>query len=159
MNLKQINEELKSLTIAVQSGNVHRRLHSVKMRHNKLSQPVATLLIPNRLFLLWSKKRSLPYCEGCNSVFKHSELANLSLENGVTLADCVEERLAKKASNIAIRHKKARGLTRAKLEDGTSHLMVFENEITYTTTIATVATADNLTTLVSPSEPTMSTYN
>ena len=53
MDLKQINAELKSLTIAVQNGNFHRRLNSLSKRHDKQTQPVATLLIPNRFFLLY----------------------------------------------------------------------------------------------------------
>ena len=138
MDLKQINAELKSLTIAVQNGNFHRRLKSLSKRHDKQTQPVATLLIPNRLFLLWSKKRSLPYCEGCNSIFKHSALANLCLENGAALAEVesVEERLAKRASKVVNQHKLKRGGTRTKLEKDASHFMVFEGEIIQTTVTA-----------------------
>jgi len=95
MDLKQVNAELKSLTIAVRDSNFHRRLNSLQKR-----QSIATLLIPNRLYILWSKKRKLPYCEGYNSVFKHTALANLCLEKGATLAEVqsVEDRLTKLSS-------------------------------------------------------------
>jgi len=92
-------------------------------------QPVATLLIPNRLFL----RKSLPYCAGCNSVFKHSALANLCLKNGAVLTemDSVEKRLTRRrVSNL---HKVKRGGSRTKLEKDTSHFMAFEGEIQQTT--------------------------
>jgi len=107
MDLKQIKAELKSLTIAVRERNVHRRLHSLQERHDMPTQSVATLLIPNRLYILWSMKRKLPYCEGCNSVFKHSALANLSLEKGTALAEVqsVEDRLSKQMSKVVNKYK------------------------------------------------------
>jgi len=148
MDLEQINAELKSLTIAVENGSFHRRLSSLSKRHDKQTQPVATLLIPNRLFLLWHKKKSLPYCAGCNSVFKHSALANLCLENGAALTemDSVEKRLARRASKVVNLHKAKRGGSRTKLEKDTSHFMVFEGEIQQTTvTAAAVVDTQNST--------------
>jgi len=160
MDLKQINAELKSLTIAVRDSNVHRRLNSLQKRHDKQKQSVATLLIPNRLYILWSKKRKLPYCEGCNSVFKHSALANLCLEKGATLAEVqsVEDRLTKQMSKVVNKHKEKRGGSRTKLENSTSHFMVFEGEITQTTaTLTTVNTENSSALVMSTTTTTMNT--
>ena len=106
--------------------------------HDKQMQPVATLLIPNRIFLLWSKKRNLPYCEGCNSVFNTLVLANLCLENGAAFAEVesVEEWLTKRVCKVVSQHKLKRGRSRTKLEKDTSHFMVFEGKIIQTTVTA-----------------------
>jgi len=76
----------------------------------------------------------LPYCEGCNSDFKHSALANLILEKGTALAEVqsVEDRLSKQMSKVVNKYKQKRGGSRSKLENSTSHPMVFEGEITQT---------------------------
>jgi len=96
---------------------------------------------------LWSKKRNLSYYEGCSSVFKHSALANLCLEKDATLAEVqsVEDRLTKQMSKIVNKDKQG---SRTKLENSTSHFMVFEGEITQTTVALTAVNTENSSALV-----------
>jgi len=131
MDLQKINDEIRSLLISVCDAGSHRRLNSLKKRHKQLTQPVASLQIPNRLFVLWSKKLSLPYCSGCNSVFKRSALVNLSLQQGTVLAnkDALEFRLQKSISNVVNKIKKHKGGSKAKLEKATTHFALYEEEV------------------------------
>ena len=108
MDLKQINDEIRPLSIIVRDAASHCRVNSLQPRHGKLTQPVASLQIPNKLFLLWKKKLSLPYCSGCNSIFKCSALVNSSLQEGTEIANTkdLETRLQKKLSNMTKEIKK-----------------------------------------------------
>jgi len=128
MDLKKINDEI---FISVCDASSHRRLNSLQKRHKNLTQSVVSLQIPNRLFVLWSKKLSLPYCSGCNSIFKRSALVNLSLQQGTVLAntDALEFRLQKSISNVVNKIKRHKGGSKAKLEKETTHFALYEEEI------------------------------
>jgi len=131
MDLKQINDEIRSLPIAVCDAASHRRLSSLQKRHRKLAQPVASLQIPNRLFVLWSKKLSLPRCLGCNSIFKRSALVNSSLQEGTVLAStaALEFRLQKSISNTVNKIKRLKKGSRTKLEKATTHFAVYQEDV------------------------------
>jgi len=119
------------MPITVHDFASHRRLNSVQARHGKLTQPVATLQIPNKLFLFWKKQLSLPYCSGCNSVFKRSVLVNSSLPEGTTLAStaALESRLRTLFSNVTKSIQRRKLGARARLENKTTHFAIYQEEV------------------------------
>lgn len=125
-----INDEIRTLAISVRDPSCNRRLKSVQKRHAKLTQPVASLDIPNKLFLFWRRKLSSPHCSGCNSIFKCTALVNSSLPQGTTLANtaALEHRLQTTISNFVNKVKKNKG-SRETLENGVNQFLVYQEEV------------------------------
>ena len=95
--LEKIEEELQQLIIVVEAPTKHRR--SGDLDHK---QPVASLQIPNKFFLLSDKKNCLEKLLG-TSVSKHSEMANSIIESADRMkignkATTAEERLKRQSA-------------------------------------------------------------
>lgn len=153
MDLRDIDEEIAMLSITVGNGCSHGRYGALLKRHPTLGslQPSASLQIPNALLILWTRKLALQ-CEQYNSVFKHSsltELANQSIQGGditISNTNTLELRLKKERSRIMNLHKRLKGGSRTKLENATTHVLLFENEITrYSSKVTTRVTVVNAT--------------
>ena len=90
--LKEVDEEIKQLHITVEDPS-----SSTHYKEKKDQDPVASLVIPNRLYLLWDRRVCLQKNLGV-SVSKHSDMANSRIErtHNVTIrssATTVEKRL------------------------------------------------------------------
>ena len=90
--LKEVDEEIKQLHITVEDPS-----SSTHYKEKKDQDPVASLVIPNRLYLLWERRVCLQKNLGV-SVSKHSDMANSHIErtHNVTIrssATTVEKRL------------------------------------------------------------------
>ena len=147
MDLQQINE-ISSLSIIIEDARRHRRYKALVKRHQdlKLAQPVSYLQVPNKLLALWSKMCTFWTCGGCNSVFKHSALANdrikgseIALKVGVQSLDTRLQKETSRITNLFKKHKKGKPLR--KLEKGSTHVMVFENEMVHLPQNASSTTA------------------
>ena len=68
MDLKLVNEETATLLIVISDGCTNRRYNALVKRHSRLTQPVASMEIPNSLLILWTEKLAMQ-CQQCNSVF------------------------------------------------------------------------------------------
>jgi len=115
MDLQQLNKEISLLSMAIEDASKHRRYNALVKRHQELesAKPVACLQVPNKLLLLWSKKQAFcdRTCERCNSVFKHSALANECITKGFEIllkvgVQSLETRLQKETSRITLLYKK-----------------------------------------------------
>lgn len=165
MDLKHVNEEIASLSIVISDACTNRRYSALLKRRSWLTQPVASMEIPNSLFILWTEKLAMQ-CQQCNSVFKHSALANLSIQEGCGIrlseAVTVETRLCKERSRITKRYSKLRKGSRIKLYNATTHVILFQNEIIEMGSIPTDAAAiqsDPVTTIQFHGKETMNMYN
>ena len=94
--LKKIDKELQQLTIVVEAPTNNPR--SGALDHK---QPVASLQIPKKFFLLLDRKNCLEKLLG-TSVSKHSEMANSIIEGGGMKignnATTAEERLKRQSA-------------------------------------------------------------
>ena len=94
--LEEIDKELQQLTIIVEAPTNNPR--SGALDHK---QPVASLQIPNKFFLLLDRKNCLEKLLG-TSVSKHSEIANFIIEAGGMKigknATTAEERLKRQST-------------------------------------------------------------
>ena len=149
MDLKQVNEEpIASLSIVISASSTDRRFNAVLKRHSRLTQPIASMEIPNSLLILWTEKLAMQ-CQQCNGVLsevlRHSALANHSIQkdSGVRLSEAVsvESRLHKERLRIMKRYKKLRYGSRTKFYNATTHVMLFQNEITGQASMPTSAAA------------------
>ena len=144
MDLKQVNEEIALLSIIISDGSTNHRYSAVLKRHSRLTQPVASMEIPNSLLILWTEKLAMQ-CQQCNSVFKHSALANHSIQegSGIRLSEAVsvETRLHKERLRITKRYKELRKGSRMKFYNATTHVILFQNEITGLASMPTAAAA------------------
>ena len=142
MDLKLVNEEIATLSIVLSDGRTNRRYNALVKRHSRLTQPVASMEIPNSLLILWTEKLAMQ-CQQCNSVFKHSALANHSIQEGcrtrLSEAASVETRLHKERLRITKRYKGLRNGSRIKLYNATTHVILFQNEITHLAPTAAAA--------------------
>ena len=133
MDLKLVNEDIATLSIVISGGCTNRRYNALVKRHSRLTQPVASMEIPNSLLNLWTEKLAMQ-CQQCNSVFKHSALANHSIQEGSRIrlseAASVETRLHKERLRITKCYKGLRNGSRIKLYNATPHVILFQNEIT-----------------------------
>ena len=84
MDLKQVDKGIASLSIIISDGSTNRRFNAVLKRHSRLTQPIASMEIPNSHLILWTEKLAME-CQQCNSVLKHSALANRSIQKGYGL--------------------------------------------------------------------------
>lgn len=142
MDLQDINEEIASISITIGDISSHRRHSALLKRHPTLPQPIACLQIPNDLFILWTRKLAFQ-SEQHNSVFKHSALVNQSILVGdikISETLTLEKRLQKERSRIMSLYKQRRKGSRAKLQNATTHVLLFENEVTRFSSMATRAT-------------------
>jgi len=81
MSLERVNEEISTLSIAVSDFQSHRRHGSILERHQKASPPVGSLIIPNKLSILWMKKLKLG-CQQCMGSIKYAALVNANIKDG-----------------------------------------------------------------------------
>ena len=119
-----MDKEIASYEILVTSASRHPRYGALLGKN-----PVANLEISNKLFLLWSAKRSLQE-RLCTSVSKHYELVNQSIFGGIVEPkDELDLRLQKEACRFKNKYKKLRGEAKLSLENSNTNMLVYENEI------------------------------
>ena len=93
MDLKQVNEEIASLSIVISDSSTNCRFNAVLKRHSRLMQPIASMEIPNRLLILWTEKLAMQ-CQQCNGAYNRiGTLPNVSthstVNHSVTFVDPV----------------------------------------------------------------------
>ena len=126
--LKSLNEEIKLNRILVTNASSHYRYDALKAKN-----PVANLEIPNILFLLWAKIRSLQ-SQLCISVCKHSELVNDSICGGtVNVAAKLEIRLQNETSRVIRTHKNLQREKKTEYESQMTNMLVYSGKICLTT--------------------------
>ena len=86
--LKDIDNQLQELKIPVSNPTDNPRFDR---------KPIANIIIPNKLFLLWDRKTTLQRRLGA-SVSKHYDLAQSCIGKNLTLTALVEKRLKKESS-------------------------------------------------------------
>ena len=134
MSLQQVNEEISSLTIEVRNLESHRRHDYVMERFPEHSNPVASLFIPNKLFLLWVQKLSLE-CQKCAGSLTCVALANANIQGiGIKLCQVkpLEVRLSQKKSAVKKQYSRLRHNKAVKFYNETMHMLLFEGETTPT---------------------------
>lgn len=96
--LQSIDEQLQELTIVCESAKSNSRSIACAMQHK---DPVVTLVIPNKFYLLADSKNALEKTIGA-SVSKRLEMANEIIETGginiSTTAATVETRLERESN-------------------------------------------------------------
>lgn len=127
MELEELSMEMEPLNIILCKASSHPRYGAMQSKN-----PVAALEIPNKLILLWERKRN-KQGQLCTSVSKHSELVNANIQGGKIpdqlSASALETRLQKQSSYICRQHKRLRCGSRIRLEESTTKVLLFEGEI------------------------------
>ena len=124
---KQLHEEISLHEISIADASSHPRYRAMLQK-----APVASLQIPNKLFLLWSAKQSLQK-KLFTSVSKHYEMVNDSIVGGkLNPVRELNLRLQKEASRAINKSKKLRREAKCAFESKISNFLVYDNEICLT---------------------------
>ena len=157
--------ELDSLKEEMKEMNITHRSPTTSINYVKIVRsgktPIYSLVIPNKLFLLWQKHRELQNQLG-QQPSKLVALASHSV-HGITLkldASALEKRLQNESSRFQANYKKKGGPARKMFLVGITNILVMDDEIlpppTTTTTgalaesTASTSAADNVTVTTQP---------
>ena len=127
-DLTTTNKELKETKITLESPMTNANYSKMKEKN-----PVKSLVIPNKLFLLWKRRRTVEGKLG-QKLSEYAEMVNESL-HGTTLNASVatlRKKLETENCRFQSRYKKMGGALRTKLTSKHTNILLLEGEISST---------------------------
>ena len=122
--------DISSIKISVLRPDSHPLYQKMIPKH-----PLVALEIPNKLFLLWSDLKSIKVEKqpSITAASKHLNLLKKSLQDDKKLdfippANTLETRLRKECSKVCNKYHGLRGERKERFREGSTLMMVFENE-------------------------------